>query len=157
MIEETMRTIREMVTTQIEEADREGLIRYGTERQVTFKQETAYRLCHQDFFGLSTTDAAEVMECSQRDVNYCLQRLREIAPQLFPILTPSMAKMYVLFMEGNTNEEIADCLNVSTRHVRRVLKFLHDHKEQTGMYFRSDAGRRIAYNVCMDGYVKERW
>ena len=155
LLEETKRAIREMVCEQIEEANREGLIRYGTDRHVTFKQEMAYRLCHQDFFGLSTEDTSEVMGLTPREVERLLKRLREQAGQLFPILTPRTAKIHAMFLDGYTVSEIADYLNIYASRVWKVLRYLHEHREQTGIYFRSDAGRRISYQPSMDASVKE--
>jgi predicted XRE-type DNA-binding protein len=156
VFEETRQAIRKMVCEQIADANREGMIRYGTERQVTFKQEMAYRLCHQDFFGLGQRDAAEVMEIAQPEVSKLLDRLRKTAPQLFPILEQRMAKMYGLFMEGFTAQEIADEMGIITVHyVRRVLHWLWTQREKTGVYFRSNAGRQVSYSPSMDAHVTE--
>ncbi len=147
-----------MVGRQIEEANEEGFKRYGSERQVTFKQEAAYRLCHQDFFGLNTKDAAEVMGITRQSLWELLDRVQEIAPQLFPVLPPRMARTYHLFMEGYTACEIAALLEIKTvRYVRRVLHWLWVRREKTGVYFRSDAGRRISYQPWMDTHVKEQF
>lgn len=156
ILPETKRAIKEMVCEQIEEANREGLIRYGTERQITFKQEMAYRLCHQDFFGLSTEEAAEIMGIDRQQVWALLNRLRDQATQLFPILPKRTAKVYTLFMQGYTPREIAEELEIVTvDYVQRVLHALWEDRERTGVYFRSGAGRQINYQPSMDAFVKE--
>jgi len=144
-----------MVFEQAEAANREGLIRYRTGRYITFKQEIAYRLCHQDFFGLGTDDAADVMGIERQSLWELLNRVKIVAPQLFPILEPRMAKMYTMFLDGYTVFEIADCLNINTSAVWKVLKHLHSNRKQTGIYFRSDAGKRIGYQPSLDETVRE--
>jgi hypothetical protein len=128
-------------------------MRYGTARVVTFKQEEAYRLCHHQYFGLRMEEAAAILGISMRTLRWRLECLRKTAPQLFPILRPNVFKQYNMFMEGYTVTEIAECLNISTRAVFAVLSYLHKHRRSTGVYFRSDAGRKLRYHAWMDSYI----
>ena len=56
-------------------------------RLITAKQEQALRLCHQDFEGLSQTEAAEQMNISPRALGKLLVRVKKVLPQYFPIFT----------------------------------------------------------------------
>lgn len=51
----------------------------------------AYRLCHHDFEGLSTKEAAERMNITQREVNRLLERMEKAAPHYqLPFVTPTV-------------------------------------------------------------------
>jgi len=164
MEKQTVVAMRRMVWEQVEACHNEGMRRYSNrddedapmlpERFVTQKQEIAYRLCHHDFFGLSTEDAAEVMNVDPRTVREHLDKLKEVAPQLFPILPRRSAKVHFLFtVENMTEREIADTLDISTRTVGNLLYRMFKNREQTGLYFRAGSARRISYNPWMDPHV----
>lgn len=90
---------------------------------ITKKMEQAYRLCHHDFEGLSTQDAAEQMGVSQRAVQRLLCRLEGVAPQLFPILTKIQARTWHLFVqEAMSYGQIAELEDISPGSVARRLK-----------------------------------
>jgi hypothetical protein len=150
----TRDAVKQLVAERIKSADAEGRKRYGTERLITFKQEEAYRLVHQDHFGLSNVDAAEVAGTTEQSITQKLTRLAAVAPQLFPVLTPLQSKIYRMFMEGYTVREIAEFFGVIERGIKRVLTLLHKDKQ---IYFRSDSGCRRRYRSSMDNDVKEVW
>lgn len=152
---ETKIAIKQLVTEQVDALHREGMVRYrGVNRRVTFKQEEVYRLVHQDFFGLSTTDAVEVAGITVQDIRQKLTCIAKVAPQLFPILTPTQAMIYRMFMDGYMVMDIAEFFGVTERWIRRVLTLLHRNKK---IYFRSDSGRRLGYHPGMDRYITEKF
>ena len=159
MEETTKQAMLDIVFKQCQEAYAEGIARYHTaKRRLTFKQEVAFRLCHQNFCGLSVAEAAEVMGITRRAIEILLNTAKETAPQLFPILPVKTAKVYEMFLGGQTVGEIAEELGVSSRRVKFVLTYLHDHRTKTGVYFRTDAARRIkCYLPQYDEYVKEKF
>jgi predicted DNA-binding protein YlxM (UPF0122 family) len=65
-----------------------------TKRTITEKQEEALRLCHHDFEGLTEIEAAARMGISQQAISKLLNKVKEIAPQFFPILTKLQAECY---------------------------------------------------------------
>ena len=155
MLEETKLAISRMVEDAIRETHRTGVMRYGNERQITQEQEMAYRLCHHDFFGLSNGDAADIMGTTPHAVDCLLNRLRAVAPQLFPILRPFTARVYRLFVHDSmTIREIADEMCVGVLSVRTVLKRLHRDRKRTGLYFPSGTSRRLSYCNWMDPHIR---
>jgi len=157
MLATTQWAFRETVTEHITRAHREGLRRYKTHRRITPSQEMAYRLCHQDHLGMSQICAAEVMKISPSRVNRLLDRVKQVAPQLFPILAPRIAKMYELFMENYTCREIAETLGVTPRAVQYAIKELFRTRREVGLYFRSNSERRLSYRTYMDEWIKEKF
>jgi DNA-binding CsgD family transcriptional regulator len=135
-----------------------GRTRYpGVPRTVTFKQEMVYRLRHQDFFGLTMSETAEVLGLKRWAVWETMKRLKDKAPQLFPVLSKRMAHAYRMYSLGYTTAEIGEEMNVGERYVRRILRHLHDRRNKLGIFFRSDAGKKLQYKPYMDKIVKERW
>jgi len=103
---------------------------FHTKRLITKKQEKAYHLCHQDFEGLSTEEAAERLGISVRAVNRTLERLEKIAPQLFPILKRESAEAWGLWYEGGLS-----CLEIAERMgttESAVIQQLQHVKEKMG-------------------------
>jgi predicted DNA-binding protein YlxM (UPF0122 family) len=133
-----------------------GVVRYGRQpRLITQKQEAVYRLCHHDFFGLSQEEAAEVLDVDQRTISDRLSRMKEIAPQLFPVLSKNVAAIYNRFVTDNMSvREVADDLCLSPRYCWRVLRNLWENREETGLYFRLGTGTRLHYRPWMDEHVK---
>lgn len=150
----TKSAIRKVVIGDITRAHRRGTMRYNTSRKITPGQEMAYRLCHQDFFGLRQRDAAEVMGLTQQRVGQLLTCVEHEAPQLFPILPVRIAKMYSMFSEGNTCAEIAEFLGVSPQSVQRAIRRL---MKCGTLYFRRGSERRLSYQPWMDEYITERF
>ena len=158
MLEPTRQAIRTLVQEQISEADAEGQARYGGGRQVTPRQEMAYRLCHHEFFGLSPGDAAETMGTTLNAVRCLLSEVRCIAPQLFPVLRPKTAKIYEMFAhDGYTVSEIACELEIRPKTVYRVLRRMYSGRGHNGLHFRSDSSRRLRYCEWMDSHVRTKW
>ena len=157
MLDLTKRAFREIVREQIVRAHVEGTRRYGVSRRITPSQEMAYRLCHHDFCGLSQANAAEVLETSQSTISRLLAEIEREAPQLFPILSPRVAKMYEMFMEGYTCKEIAGFIDVSPRAVQKAIRGLYRDRNRLGLWFQTSSQRRLVYAPWMDEVVKERF
>jgi len=164
MQNETKIAIRELVKGQCAECHAEGMRLYAEEdeylppRLITLLGETYYRLCHQDFCGLSTSDAAEVMDVDPTTVLRHLVPVREEAPQLFPILPQRSAKIYFLFtVENMTASEIAYKLCISIKTVNELLWRLYKDRHETGLFFRAGSRRRIAYEPWMDSHIKQEF
>lgn len=91
--------------------------------KITERMAVAYILRHHDFLGLSAEEAAERMGISQGRVNQLLQRMRELAPQLFPILTERQAEVWhYRTVEGLTNAEIAEHLGVAESTIQKTIQ-----------------------------------
>ena len=109
-------------------------------RKITDDMVRLYRLCHHDFSGLSYAEAAKIENISVRTVYRVLNEMRQIAPQLFPILTGDQAEIWRAWdKEDNlTNEELAvslglteDALNSKMAVIRRKLGVSRPHKRNT--------------------------
>jgi len=96
---------------------------FKTKRLITKNQEKVYRLCHQDFEGLTVEKAAERLDISAIAVYKTLERLEKIAPQLFPILTKRQTEMWARFYHGGQKcRQIAEELEETERTVIEVLQ-----------------------------------
>jgi hypothetical protein len=159
MFELTKAAIRQLLAEQVAQLETEGRERYGgTPRLISTQQEAAYRLCHQDYFGLKRIDAAEVLGIDIRRLNEVLAEVRLNAPQLFPVLPPKAARIYSLFVHDNmTVAEIAEEMGTGVRTVQTVLRALYDNRERTGLYFKTGSLRHISYVPYMDKYLREKW
>jgi len=132
-----------------------GVVKYPDQsRVIPTEQEAVYRLCHHDFLGLSQEEAAEVLDIDRRTVSYRLSRMKEVAPQLFPILSRNVAAIYDRFVTDNMSvKEVADDLRLTPRYCWRVLRNLWENREQTKLYFRVGTGTRLRYRPWMDEHV----
>lgn len=107
-------------------------------RLITERQEEALRLCHHDFGGLTQEEAAKIMEISQSAINDLLNRVKKVAPQLFPILTKHEFKIYNYYMKKNWRViEIAEHLNLTKSAIYAALA----RANRKGMIFPSAIGR----------------
>ena len=108
--------------------------------KITEEMVKLYRLVHHDFKALSYTEAARITNVSVRTVYRVLNNMRQIAPQLFPILTGDQAEIWRVWdtEDSLTNEEIAialglteDALNSKMAVIRRKLGVSGPHKMDT--------------------------
>jgi DNA-binding CsgD family transcriptional regulator len=152
MLDVTKQGLRDMLLKQISDLDLLGKYRYGegVSRCISIRQEAAYRLCHQDFFGMPIADAAEVLDTTERNVRSLLDTLRLEAPQLFPILTPRAARIYSLFMDNFTTREIAETMGRSLRSVQSVLRTLRRKAKEIGLYFPPGITQRMSFGAWME-------
>lgn len=122
--------------------------------QISKKEEQVIRLCHQDFAGLTTKEAAKQMNISQYHVQRLLRSLKIKAKQLFPILTKRQAQIEELVNGlGLTYEQIAKRLHITVSTVESTVQTL----KKKGVYFES--GRDILqYKPEMDdGRIKQKF
>ena len=163
MLFETRETLREMVKDQVLECHSHGIELYTHDdvfphRRISLQGETAYRLCHHDFFGLSVQEAAEVMGIESRTVYAHLEKVKAAAPQLFPVLPQRSAKIYFLFtVENMTVFEISQTLHISMKTVSELLWRLYRDRQETGLFFRSGSRRRIKYESWMDPHIRQEF
>lgn len=124
-------------------------------RLITPRQEKALRLCHQDFEGLSETEAAKRMSISQQAINKLLAAVEKVLPQYFPILTKQEAERYHLYMnEGWSVDEIAEHFGLTPRSVYYALQRARDK----GMPFTEARKKMLSYNSDMDdGQIKQKF
>ncbi len=123
-------------------------------KQISKDEEKIYRLCHQDFEGLTIKEAAKRLSISQRRAEQLLQSLKTKAPQLFPILTKRQAQIEELINgQGYTYKQVANRLRLTVSTVGSVVKAL----KKKGVYFES--GREtLQYNPSMDdGKIKRKF
>lgn len=89
--------------------------------QITKDEETAYRLCHHNFAGLTIQAAANVMDTSVKEIRLLLKTLENKAPQLFPILGRRQAEIWGLYESGWSETSIAEKLELSDSTVRDTI------------------------------------
>lgn len=121
---------------------------------ITKNEEQIYRLCHQDFGGLATKEAAKKMGIGQRRVQQLLKSLKIKSPQLFPVFTRQQAKVEELLNGwGYTYKQAADKLHITISTVGSIVKTL----KAKGVYF--GLGKQILqYKPGMDdGRIKEKF
>ena len=119
-------------------------------RTITTKQEHAFRLCHHDFEGLSVKDAANYMGTSVRAIRNLLKSVEEVAPQMFPILTPRQQVILALYNQPMQHEIIAAGLRISRCTLKREIAFLREHN-----FLQNTTPDQ--YRERLDGDVKEKF
>lgn len=111
-------------------------------RKITKKQETAYRLIHPSFGGLTYQQAAKKMGITKSAIRHLLERMGKVAPQLFPVLSLEHAEIWHLWSEeGFTCSEIAEIKETTERSVQaklRLIKKKMGHKTQQRQMFNID-------------------
>jgi hypothetical protein len=152
MLTETREALRSTLGDQLDGLEFVARLRYGDDavRFITAQQEAAYRLCHQDFFGLTVADAADVLGVSQSQVRTLLACVQARAPQLFPILSSKVAKVYAMFMDNFTSGEIAEEVGCGVRSVQSILRKLRQKAEEIGLYFPARVERRTSFGSWME-------
>src|SRR5271157_4599276 len=90
-------------------------------RVLTKREETAIRLCHHDFKGLSVEQAAKRMGIKIHSVQDLLKDAERKAPQLFPILNTVERAVLALIDNGAKIDEMAAGLGIQTRRIDRII------------------------------------
>ena len=94
-------------------------------RKITKKQEQVYRLVHPSFGGLSYTQTAVKMRITEDAVYKLLARMKEVAPQLFPILSLEHAEIWNLWQDaGLTCRDIASLKGTTERSIQAKLRLI---------------------------------
>lgn len=119
-------------------------------RTITRRQETAYRLCHHDFGGLSIDDTAVRMKITAVSVRRLLNKVKRKAPQLFPIFTTRQRAILSMYDERLNQKEVAELLGISEKVLEKDVTFLR----KRGYLFNRKPDQ---YDPGMDGMVKERF
>ncbi len=122
-------------------------------KNLSDKQEQAYRLVSGDFDGLPVVEAAKRMGISPQAVNRLLNRAEVACPQLFPLLTKQEVDVKALLAIGWTNSEIADQLQVCLSRVRQIIGAIND-KQGT---VRLPPVKIVRYQPFMDSQIKEKF
>ena len=122
-------------------------------RIITPKEEQVIRLCHHDFAGLTTEQAAQQMGISRRRVQQLLQSAKHKAPQMFPILTAHQMEIRALINDGGlTFEQVAETLGISANTVSSIVETL----KKAGVYLEK---RKPTKSYCswMDSQIKAKF
>ena len=107
-----------------------------SDRIISLDEESVYRLCHHDFGGLTTQDAAFLIGMSTRRINQLLESLEQKAPQLFPILTKKQVEIRDYINERGLNYgQIAHILGISINTIADTVTVL----KRKGIRFRKRA------------------
>jgi predicted ArsR family transcriptional regulator len=119
-------------------------------RIISQREETAYRLCHQDFDGLPVDHAATRMGISRKAVLRLLKNVERKAPQLTPVLTPSQRLILMLTRDsGQTPKQISATTALSEEYIRRIIRFL----EARG--FIMPKAKTVGYTPALDSRIVE--
>ena len=122
-------------------------------KNLSDKQEQAYRLVSGDFDGLPVVEAAKRMGISSQAVNRLLNRAEVACPQLFPLLTKQEADVKALLAIGWTNLQIADQLQVGLSRVRQIIGAINDKQGTVQL----PPVKIVRYQPFMDSQIKRKF
>jgi len=121
-------------------------------RNLTAREEHAFRLVHQSFRGLQKQSAANIMNITVGRFNQILRSVRTKAPQLFPILTKRQHQVSELLDGGIRRCGIARILGLTLKQVDSTIAQLH----KLGVY-EYHRPKTVQYEPSMDGKVKRQF
>lgn len=119
-------------------------------RNLSHFEETIIRWHHHDFVGLSLEETAHRVSLTVSKLEQKLKRIKQKAPQLFPILTPRHQAILLMYDKHMSRASIAVALGVSGQELHKKIAFLRKHK----FLFNRKMDQ---YDPLMDGRVKERF
>jgi len=122
-------------------------------KNLSDKQEQAYRLVSGDFDGLPVVEAAKRMGITPQAVNRLLNRAEAACPQLFPLLTKQEVDVKALLAIGWTKLEIADQLRVCLSRVRQIIVAVNDKQGTT----RLPPIKTVRYEPWMDDKIRKKF
>lgn len=123
------------------------------DRVITEQEEMAYRLCHHDFDKLTTSEAAQRMGLTVRQVQRLLKNVKSKAPQLFPILTYRQTLVKSLIdKHGLTHKRIAEIFGCSEGNIDKIVNIL----EVKGVHFEQPK-KTLSYENWMDSQVRRKY
>lgn len=124
-------------------------------RLITERQERIYRMRHHDFAGLTTKQVAAILGVTPKCISCHMQKLKSIAPQLFPILTPRQMDVYVLHEKmGMTHPEVEKYLGTSVGTSAATVRCMR----KKGMFFQSNCLHGVnAYSPWMDYKITRKF
>lgn len=119
------------------------------------KQIKAYQLVAGEFRGLSTKEAADLMEISPQAFNRLLKRAKKAAPSLFPLLTKQEVDVKALLAVGYNNYDLANQLGVSLNRISQITNSLY--AKRPGMVANSQPVKIVQYASHMDSQIKRKF
>lgn len=125
------------------------------QRLITEYQEQIYRMRHHDFGGMTTKQVAALLGVTPKCINSHMYKMRKIAPQLFPILTPRQMDVYILReMMGMTYIEIGKYLGITWETAATIVWYMR----KKGMYLQFGCLHKVdAYSSWMDSKVTRKF
>lgn len=120
------------------------------ERILSKTEEQILRLHHHDFDGLGIKDTAVKMSMTVKEVRTHLEHINQLAPQMFPILTPRQRAILTLYDQHTSRKAIAEALSISLGLLGKEVTFLRQH----GFLFNRTMKQ---YRPSMDGDVKQKF
>lgn len=94
-------------------------------RLITERQEQIYRMRHHNFAGLTTKQVAAMLGVQSRVIRKHMQKLKCIAPQLFPILTKRQAEILELWYSLSP-QQIGAYLDIAVMTVYSTFRDLRN-------------------------------
>ena len=125
----------------------------GNNRVITEFEEKVLRLVHHEFKGYTQIEAAEKLDVSQACIAQTLGRIRQVVPQLFPIMTRHQAYVYEqITKKGMTAEQIARRMGKSKRAIEQMIVRI----KKRGFAFPRRA-KKLRLEPWMDNQVVEKF
>ena len=122
-------------------------------RNITEREEEAFRLVSGDFGGLTPEQAAKEMSVSEQRINTLLQNVKTKAPQLFPMITKSEANVLVRIKEGQDDEYILRAEGLTPAQLVRALRNLR----AAGRIEQAAKIRVLQYEAHMDAEIERKF
>jgi len=115
---------------------------------ITTQQFEAYKMVSGEHDGLTMAEAAKKMQITPRSVQRLLERMEEILPELFPLLTKDEAKVSHHFQFGG------DMPVFSPDKLANIMRSLKKKGKNLG---KGTPPSTVSYENHMDGKVKRKF
>lgn len=122
------------------------------QRLITERQEQIYRMRHHDFGGMTTKQVATELGVKPRVIRKHMQKMKSIAPQLFPILAKRQAEVLRLWLSLSP-QEMGLYLNIEVMTVYGILRDLRN----MGVLIPGERHRPKRYADWMDFWIKQKF
>ena len=119
---------------------------------ITEKQVQVIRLCHHEFAGLTTKEAAKKMNCSIQTINRLLRGAKKEVPAIFPILTKWQWRVLKCLKEGYNRQLIAERFSIDLKFIDNTIQQLR----KKGCHL-TVPHKPTHYEPWMDAKVKEKF
>jgi len=124
------------------------------DRVISKKDQAIYEMCHHEFQGLSQQEAASWLGISSSAVHDTLQRVKAVAPQLFPIITKRQFEVVQLITcDGLMHEEVAERLGVTVSAISNTVEVL----KKRGFKFPTRTKPPVKFNEYQDKFIREKF
>lgn len=124
-----------------------------TKRNITEREEEAFRLVSGDFAGLSQEQAAKEMGVSVQRISELLQNVKTKTPQLFPMITKSEANVLVRIREGQDDQYILRAEALTPAQLVRALRNLR----AAGRIEQAAKIKVLQYEAHMDAEIERKF